>query len=53
MEKYHLSINKVKKLKSYEINQRLKPWALVPIAVSSCPAAAHMYTECLIECNFY
>ena len=26
-----------------EINQRLKLWARVPIAVRSCPAAAHMY----------
>ena len=31
-----------KQLKIYEINQRLKLWARVPIAVSSHPAAAHM-----------
>ena len=24
-------------------DQKLKPWAGIPIAVSSCPAAAHMY----------
>ena len=30
----------------YEINQRLKLWARVAIAVSSCPAAAHM---CLVQ----
>ena len=35
MEKDHLPI--------YEINQRSKLWARVPIAVSSCPAAAHIY----------
>ena len=29
--------------KTYEINQRLNLWAGVPIVVSSCPAAAHMY----------
>ena len=41
MEKDHLSIKKVVRI--YEINQRLKLWARVPIAISSCPAAAHMY----------
>ena len=41
MEKDHLSIKKVV-IKIYEINQRLKSWALVPIAVSLRPAAAHM-----------
>ena len=41
MEKDHLSIKKVVKI--YEINQRLKPWAPVPVAVSSCPATAYMY----------
>ena len=41
MEKDHLSILKV--VKTYELNQRLKLWARVPIAVSSCPAAVHMY----------
>ena len=40
MEKYHLSIKKVVN----EINQRLKLWARVSIAVSLCPAAAHMYS---------
>ena len=35
--------NKKSSLKIYDINQRLKLWAPVPIAVSSCPAAAHMY----------
>ena len=33
----------IKYLKIHEINQRLKHWARVPIAVSSHPAAAHMY----------
>ena len=41
MEKDHLSIKKAVK-KIYEIDQRLKLWARVPIAVSSCPAAAHI-----------
>ena len=38
MEKGHLSIEKVVKNL-----QKLKFWARVPIAVSSSPAAAHMY----------
>ena len=42
MEKDHLSIKKAVK-KIYEIDQRLKLWARVPIAVSSCPAGCHMY----------
>ena len=41
MERDHLPIKKAVKI--YEINQRLKPWARVPIAVSSCPAGGHMY----------
>ena len=41
MAKDHLSIRK--ELKIYKINQRLKLWAYVPIAVSLCPAAAHIY----------
>ena len=41
MEKYHLPIKKV--VKNYEINQRLKPWARISIAVSLCPARGHMY----------
>ena len=40
MEKEHLSIKIVARI--YEINQRLRLWARVPIAVSPCPAAAHM-----------
>ena len=39
-KKDHLSI---KKVGNYKINQRLKLWASVPIAVSSSPAAAYMY----------
>ena len=46
MEKDHLSIKKVVKV---EINQRLKPWVRVPIAVSLCPAAAHLYRRTLIN----
>ena len=46
MEKDHLSIKKVVKA---EINQRLKPWVRVPIAVSLCPAAAHMYIRTLVN----
>ena len=41
MEKDHLRVKKVVKI--YEINQRLKPWARVSIAVSSCPAGGDMY----------
>ena len=41
MEKDHLSIKKV--VKNLRKKQRLKLWARVPIAVSSCPTAAHMY----------
>ena len=41
MEKNHLSIKKVVKI--YKINQRLKLWSHVTIAVSLCPAAAHMH----------
>ena len=41
MEKDHLSVKKV--VKNYETNQRLKSWTSVPIAVSFCPAAAHIY----------
>ena len=36
-------INKESSRKIYEIIQKLKLWAGVPIAVSSCSAAAHMY----------
>ena len=39
MEKFQLR----KQFKLYEINQRLKLWTRVPIAVSSCPAVAHVY----------
>ena len=46
MEKNHLSIKKVVKV---EINQRLKAWVRVPIAVSLCPAAAHMYIRTLVN----
>ena len=46
MEKDHLSIKKVVKI--YEINQRVKLQAHdVPVAVSSCPAAAHLCSEAL------
>ena len=41
MEKGHLSIKKL--VKNLQINQRLKLWARVPIAVSLRPAAAHLY----------
>ena len=42
--RYKKSIYQLRKeLKIYEINQRLKLWAHVPIAVSSSTAAAHMY----------
>ena len=40
MEKDHSSIKKVV-IKIYKINQRLKSWALVPIAVRLRPAASH------------
>ena len=41
MEKDHFSIKKVVKI--YEVNQRLRLLARVPIAVSSRPSAAHLY----------
>ena len=41
MEKDHLPIKRVVGI--YEINQRLKPWARVPIDVSLCPSGGHMY----------
>ena len=41
MEKDHLSIKTV--VKYLKINKRLKLWARVPIAISSCPAVVHMY----------
>ena len=41
MENEHLPIKKV--VKNYEINQRLKPWVRVSIAVSLRPARGHMY----------
>ena len=42
MEKDHLPIKKVvKNLRNQP--KRLKPWAHVPIAVSSCPVGGHMY----------
>ena len=41
--KYYLSIKKIVKDLRNQINLRLKLWARVPIAVSLCPAAAHMY----------
>ena len=41
MEKDHLSLKKVvKNLRNF---QRLKLWACVPIALSSCPSVAHKY----------
>ena len=43
MEKYYLSIKKIVKDLRNQINLRLKLWARVPMAVSLCPAAAHMY----------
>ena len=43
VEKDHLSIKKLVKNLRCEINQRLKLWTRVPIAVSSRPAAAHMF----------
>ena len=36
-------------LKIYKINQRLKLWARVSIAVCLCPAAAHRRTDELSE----
>ena len=33
----------IKYLKTHEINQRLKLWARVPIAVNSHPATVQMY----------
>ena len=41
MEKYHLPIKRV--VKNLRINQRLKPWARVAIAVSLCPSGGHLY----------
>ena len=40
-----------KQLKMYETNQRWKLWARLPIAVSSCPAAAHIYRWNLSNCH--
>ena len=40
MEKDHLPIKRVVEI--YEINQRLRLWSRVPIAASSCPAAAQL-----------
>ena len=45
MEKDHLSKKNI--VKNYEINQRSKPWARIPIAASSCNVAAHMYRRAL------
>ena len=39
----NFSIKKEVELKIYEINQRLKLWTRVPIAVGPCPAGTHMY----------
>ena len=39
MERDHLPIKRVVN----QINQRLKPWARVLIAVSLCPSGGHMY----------
>ena len=41
MEKDHSPIKKI--FKKLENNLRVKLWVRVPIAVSSCLAAAHMY----------
>ena len=43
MEKCHLQLRK--QLKIYVINQKLILWTRVPTAVSSFPAAAHMYRQ--------
>ena len=45
MEKDCLSIKKV--VKNYEINERLKQWARVRIAVNSYPAAVYTFRRTL------
>ena len=47
MEKDYLSKQLKRLLKIYKINEILKLWARVPIAVSSCPDSDDMYRRTL------
>ena len=40
--KHHSIFTELLKVKIYEINERLKLWERLPIAFSTCPAAAHL-----------